>query len=127
MNDERVQPLVRMVSRIHVLEEARHVTFARDELEKSLAGISTRELKWHQFVASQAAYVTMRSLVNPRVYAAVGLDPREARTQALANPHYQATMAWMGERVLAFLDEQGLVSAAQKPVWKRLLLMPDDA
>src|SRR4051794_32616662 len=53
MNDERLQPLLRMVARIHVLEEARHVSFARDELEKGLVGISKRELKWHQFVASQ--------------------------------------------------------------------------
>ncbi len=37
MNDERIQPLIRMVSRIHVLEEARHVTFAREELERSVA------------------------------------------------------------------------------------------
>jgi len=29
MKDEQVQPLIRMVSRIHVMEEARHVTFAR--------------------------------------------------------------------------------------------------
>ena len=30
--DESVQPLVRMVSKIHVVEEARHVRYAREEL-----------------------------------------------------------------------------------------------
>jgi hypothetical protein len=33
-------------------------------------------------------------------------------------------MAWMGEKVLGFLDEQGLIGAAQKPLWRRSLLMP---
>jgi hypothetical protein len=127
MRDERVQPLVRMVSRVHVLEEARHMTFAREEVERAVPTLSTPRLALHRTLTAQTAFMIARSLVNPQVYAAVGLDPREARRQALANPHYRATMAWMGERVLAFLDEQGLVSPAQKPVWKRSLLMPADA
>ncbi len=36
MRDERVQPLTRMVSRVHVLEEARHMTFAREEVERAV-------------------------------------------------------------------------------------------
>ena len=127
MRDERVQPLVRMVSRVHVLEEARHMTFAREEVERMVPTLPRPRLALHRTLTAQTAFMIARSLVNPRVYAAVGLDPREARRQALNNPHYQATMAWMGERVLAFLDEQGLVSPAQKPVWKRSLLMPADA
>jgi hypothetical protein len=127
MRDERVQPLVRMVSRVHVLEEARHMTFAREEVERAVPKLSRPRLALHRTLTAQTAFMIARSLVNPRVYAAVGLDPRDARRQALANPHYQATMAWMGERVLAFLDKQGLVSSAQKPVWKRSLLMPADA
>src|SRR3954454_2167153 len=33
---EQVQPLVRMVSRIHVVEEARHVRYAREELARQV-------------------------------------------------------------------------------------------
>jgi hypothetical protein len=124
MKDERVQPLIRMVSRVHVLEEARHMTFAREEVARTAPTLSRPALALHRTLTAQTGFMVARSLVNPRVYAAVGLDPREARRQALGNPHYQATLAWMGERVLAFLDEQGLVGAAQKPVWKRSLLMP---
>jgi len=128
MNDERIQPLVRMISRIHVLEEARHVTFARDELEKSLVGISKRELKWHQFVASQAAYVTMRSLVNPAVYRSVGIDPREGRHAALANQNYRETIAWMGEKVVPYLDEVGLIptSGRIRKTWHASFLLRRD-
>ncbi|MFL6062633.1 MAG: AurF N-oxygenase family protein, partial [Marmoricola sp.] len=128
MNDERIQPLVRMVSRIHVVEEARHVTFARDELEKAMVGLSKRELKWHQFVASQAAYVTMRSLVHPEVYRCVGIDPSEGRHAALSNPHYRATIAWMGEKVVPYLDEVGLIPAGGRirRTWHASFLLPKD-
>ena len=34
MNDESIHPLVRMVNRIHVIEEARHVRFAREEVAR---------------------------------------------------------------------------------------------
>lgn len=126
MNDERIQPLVRMVSRIHVIEEARHVTFARDELEKSLRGISKRELKWHQFVTAQAAYVTMRSLVHPDVYASVGIDPMVGRRAALSNPHYRATIAWMGEKMVPYLSEHGLIpeSGRNRRTWQASFLLP---
>ena len=124
MKDERVQPLIRMVSRVHVLEEARHMTFAREEVERAVPALSRPALALHRTLTAQTGLMVARTLVNPRVYAAVGLDPREARRQALGNPHHQATLAWMGERVLAFLDEQGLIGAAQRPVWKRSLLMP---
>jgi hypothetical protein len=124
MRDERVQPLVRMVSRIHVLEEARHMTFAREEVEKAVPSLSRSRRAWHQLIIAQTAFMVARALVNPRVYAAIGLDPREARREALANPAYHDTMAWMGERVTGFLDEQGLIGAAQRPTWRRSLLLP---
>ena len=39
VNDESVHPLVRMVNRIHVVEEARHVRFAREEVSRQMAAI----------------------------------------------------------------------------------------
>ncbi|MBO9523169.1 MAG: diiron oxygenase [Nocardioidaceae bacterium] len=128
MNDERLQPLIRMVSRIHVLEEARHVTFARDELEKSMGGLSRAELLWHQSIAAQAAYATMRGLVHPEVYASVGIDPMEGRRAALSNPHYRETIAWMGEKVVPYLDEQGLIPASgrNRRIWQASFLLRKD-
>lgn len=126
MHDERIQPLVRMVSRIHVVEEARHVSFARDELEKSLKGISKRELKWHQFIVAQAAYVTMRSLIHPDVYQAVGIDPMVGRRAALSNPNYRAAIGWMGEKMVPYLDELGLIPATgrNRNTWHASFLLP---
>jgi hypothetical protein len=125
MNDERIQPMVRMVSRIHVLEEARHVTFAREELEKAVARMSRAERLVQQTLTAQAAFVMMRSLVHPDVYAAVGIDPREGRRAALGNPRYRATIAWMGEKVMPYLEEQGMVGGGyNRKVWRASFLLP---
>jgi hypothetical protein len=125
MNDERIQPMVRMVSRIHVLEEARHVTFAREELEKSVAKMSRAERLFQQTVTAQAAFVMMRSLVHPDVYAAVGIDPHEGRRAALGNENYRQTIAWMGERVMPFLEENGMVGGGyNRKVWRASFLLP---
>jgi hypothetical protein len=124
MKDDEVQPLTRMVSRIHVLEEARHMTFAREEIRRTMPGMTRRARALHQAVIAHTSYFITRSLVHPDVYAAVGLDPREARRQALANPHYRQTVAWMGEKVMSFLDEQGLVGRAHLPTWRGAMLLP---
>jgi hypothetical protein len=124
MNDPTIQPMVRMVMRIHVLEEARHVSFAREELIKSTRNLRRHEWEWHQFVTAQAAYVTMRSLVHPDVYAAVGIDPAEGRRAALSNPNYRATIAWMGEKVMPFLEEQGMVGKRHLKTWRASFLLP---
>jgi len=124
MKDERVQPLTRMVSRIHVLEEARHMTFAREEVERTVRTLTRRQLAWHRMITAQTAFMVARTLIHPEVYVAVGLDPREAKRAAFANPAYQETLAWMGERVVAFLEEQDLIGPAERRVWKRSLLMP---
>ena len=125
MHDERVQPMVRMVSRIHVLEEARHVAFARDELEKAVARMGRTERLAQQTVTAQAAFVMMRSLVHPDVYAAVGIDPAEGRRAALGNPAYRSTIAWMGEKVMPYLEEQGMVGGGyNRKVWRASFLLP---
>ena len=122
LKDDRVQPLVRMVSRIHVLEEARHMTFARDEVQRKMAALTPWQVRIQQVLTAQTCFLVARALVNPEVYASVGIDPREGRREALGNPHYRETMRWMGEKPVAFLREQGLVPPSQERVWRASLL-----
>jgi hypothetical protein len=123
VKDDRIQPVTRMVSRIHVLEEARHMAFARDEVQRQMSGLSRRQLLWHQNVTAQTSFLVARALVNPEVYRSVGIDPALGRRTALANPRYHATMQWMGEKPLAFLREQGLLPKSQERVWRASLLL----
>ncbi len=125
MADESLQPLIRMVNRIHVLEEARHVTFARQEVVRGVAELSRAELAYQQWLIAMIAYYVMRAMVNPRVYLTVGLDPREARRTALGNPYYQESIRWSGERVMTFLQEVGLVGRPGMRWWRKSFLLPE--
>jgi hypothetical protein len=123
MNDERLQPLSRMVARIHVIEEARHVRFAREELIRDMAELGWGPKRYfHRVFAALAAAVIVRSLISPKVYASVGLDERQARKAALANPRYQATTRWMAEKIVPFLEEVSMVNRTARAIyrWARL-------
>lgn len=123
VNDESIQPLVRMVSRIHIMEEARHIGFARSELARSAARCSSAELACHRALLGRIGFVIARSLINPGVYRSVGLAPRVARRAALANPYHQETICFGGEKVMAFLSEAGLVGSPGMLWWRRSFLL----
>ncbi|BEL07570.1 diiron oxygenase [Actinoplanes sichuanensis] len=124
MNDENVQPLVRMVSRIHVVEEARHVRYAREELARQIRAAGRGRLAFDRLVIGRAAYLTGTRLIDPRVYRAVGLDPEEGRRAARANPHHRETMRWAGERIVAFLTDLDLIGGPGTALWHASGLLP---
>ncbi|HEX5401218.1 MAG TPA: diiron oxygenase [Pseudonocardiaceae bacterium] len=123
MADENVQPLIRMINRIHVLEEARHVTFARQEVASGMSKLSKPELAYQRWLVAMVGCQVTHTLVNPRVYAAVGLDPSGARHAAMNNPHYQESVRWAGERIMAFLSDAGLVGRPGMHWWHRSFLL----
>jgi hypothetical protein len=122
-SDESIQPMMRMVNRIHIIEEARHISFARGELPRAVAATPRAELPYHRAVLGRFALIVSRSLINPRVYRSVGLDPRTARAAALANPYHQEALRYSGEKIVAFLSENGLVGAPGMTMWRRSFLL----
>lgn len=123
VGDEQIQPLMRMVNRIHIVEEARHIGFARAELVRAVNVMPRRELPYHRLLLSHIAYIVCRSLINPRVYAAVGLDPRQSHKVALNNPHHQETIRFGGEKIMPFLAEAGLVGEPGMYFWRKSFLV----
>ena len=124
VTDESVQPLIRMVIRIHIMEEARHIGFARAELARGAAQLSRAELPYHRALIGRTAYIVARNLISPEVYRSVGLDPDYAHRVALANPAHQATIRYGGEKIVAFLTEAGLVGAPGTFWWRKSYLLP---
>ncbi|HEY2080689.1 MAG TPA: diiron oxygenase [Streptosporangiaceae bacterium] len=120
--DESIQPLMRMVNRIHILEEARHISFARAELPRSVAETSRAGLAYHQAVTARFAFIVASNLINPHVYRSVGLDPRAARAAALANPHYRETLRFGGQKIVAFLADNRLIGGPGRYWWRRSFL-----
>ncbi|TQF69442.1 diiron oxygenase [Rhodococcus spelaei] len=119
MKDERVQPITRTVSRIHVLEEARHIKFAREETIRRAANISWFTRARIRLVLGVTAYFVVTSLVNDKVYEAAGLNPKQARAAARANRHYQDKIREGSAKTIEFLDEVGLIGGPSALLLRR--------
>ncbi|MFC3502492.1 diiron oxygenase [Micromonospora krabiensis] len=119
MADESLQPLVRMVSRIHVVEEARHVRFAREELARQVAVTGPLGMAYARLLIGRSARAIANRLVHPDVYAAVGIPPAVGRAAARANPHWRATLRWSARRVYDDLTDLGLVGGPARLLWAR--------
>lgn len=118
MNDEQIHPLIRMVNRIHVIEEARHVRFARAEVARLMPEMGPVAKLVNNTVAAVVASFVVGVLINPQVYAQVGLDPKHAARVARKNPHHRQTRRWMAEKIMAFLDEQGMVTGPARAIYR---------
>ncbi len=117
--DDSMQPVVQMVNRIHILEEARHIGFARAELARSAARLPRAELPVQRAVLGRVALIVARNLINPEVYRAVGLAPAEAHRAALANPAHHETLRYGGEKIVAFLRTAGMIGPPATHLWRR--------
>jgi hypothetical protein len=122
--DENMQPIIRMINKIHVLEEARHISFARAEVRRMVPKMGRLPLAMNRLGLALASPLLVRLMLSPEVYRSVGLDPKEARRVAMANPHYRDSVCWMGERIVKFLSEAGMISGVlTKALWRRSFLL----
>ena len=117
--DNSIQPVIRMVNKIHILEEARHIGFARAELTRSAAELSLAELPVQRAVLGRVAFIVARHLISPEVYRSVGLDPAPAHRVALANPAHHETIRYGGEKIVAFLREAGMIGPPATRLWRK--------
>lgn len=119
MDDDRVVPLVRDVSRVHVVDEARHMRLAATMLQRDLeAGMGRVRHTWLKAALPLIAWTTTEELIGPSVYRAVGLDPREAMTARQANPNWRRTKRWAADTTLQTFRELGLLEGIGGPLWK---------
>ncbi|SHK91216.1 P-aminobenzoate N-oxygenase AurF [Pseudonocardia thermophila] len=123
MRDETVQPLTRMVNKVHVTEEARHVRYAREELMRIMPGVNAAQRALARYLTARIAHVVAHDLVHPNVYASVGIEPAVGRRTALANPHYHETLRWSARKLVPFLREQGLIGGPTEILWRRAHLI----
>ncbi|MFI1254258.1 diiron oxygenase [Streptomyces netropsis] len=116
--DERVQTLVRGVTRIHVVEEARHVRYAREELRRQMVSCPRWEAELTRVSCGEAARVFSIAFVNPAVYTNVGLDRREAVAQVRASGHRREVMQAGAKRLTDFLDDVGVLRGVGRRLWR---------
>jgi hypothetical protein len=119
MKDERVLPIIRAGSQIHVVEEARHMRFAREEIARRAPGLNALQRRKHRTVVASVAAVIADNLVQPQVYAAVGLDPAKAKAAARANEHHRAKLRGAAAGLVEFLRDVGLIGGPTELLWRR--------
>jgi hypothetical protein len=123
MNDERVQPLTRATCRIHVVEEARHMRVAREEIARRAPELSTWQLRRHRTVVAAVAAIVADNLVQPEVYASVGLASAETNAVARRKEHYATRLRGAASGLVSFLRENGLIGGPSELAWRRARLV----
>jgi hypothetical protein len=118
MRDERVQPLVRQMCTIHVVEEARHVSYARSELGRRMQRVSPRRRAALQAVTTLMASGIYKMLVDPAVYDAVGVDRREALAAVKVSPHRAQFRKDLTKRTFTYFDSVGLIGGRSAKTWR---------
>ena len=124
LKDERVQPLTRAVCRVHVVEEARHIRFAREELRLRAASLRGWKRSVVRLELGIMALCATRSLIDPQVYASVGIDPAEGRRAAEANPHWREARRTAAAKAVELLEEVGLLGGPARLLWRRAGVLP---
>lgn len=122
-SDESLQPLVRGVSHVHVVEEARHMRYAREEAAIEYAEQRPLTREWSKMVIGVSAYLSSVHLIHPKVYKDAGLDARTSWKAARRNPHARATRAWAARRVRATLEEIDMITGPSRVLWQRAGLL----
>jgi len=119
MRDERVHPTSRAIARLHVLEEARHVSFAKTFLAELLPTLSDDD----RTVVADAAPVLVEVVadlsVDPAVYEHLGIEG--GLEMARANPHHRATIVAGLAKLTTFLTEIGVIDDAHRAAWGPLV------
>jgi P-aminobenzoate N-oxygenase AurF len=115
MRDARVHAVSRAMAKLHVLEEARHVSFAKSYLTEALPTLSEAERREVADVAPSLVAVVADLSVDPAVYEHLGIDG--GAELARTNPYHRATIVAGLDKLAAFLTEIGVIDDAHRPAW----------
>ena len=118
MRDERVHPVSRSIARLHVLEEARHVSFAKTYLAEVLPTLDETDRRLVADAAPALVAVVADLSVDPAVYEHLGIVG--GYESARANPRHQAAVVAGLSKLTTFLDEIGVIDDEHRPAWTAL-------
>jgi len=118
MRDEEVQPLVRQMTTIHVVEEARHVSYARSELARQVQRIGPKRRAVLQQLTALMAAGIYKMLVDPAVYRSVGLEPKVALEAVKQSGHRKQFRTELTARTFRNFNELGLVGGPSARMWR---------
>lgn len=127
MNDPGIQPHIAQMMKIHVLEEARHITYAREELVRAIQARGRAANAWHRGLFAFQNLTVQLVLINPQVYRSIGIHPLRGFLVAVGSKGYREKAVFRSETLIRYLYEVGMIRGAittRLYKWSRSL--PDD-
>jgi hypothetical protein len=107
MRDGRVHPMVRQISKLHVLEEARHVSFAKSYISECWPSLDAEEQEAVRAIAPALVAEIVELSLDPEVFEHLGIT--DGYEIAKANPAYQANVIDGLGKLTSFLTEVGMI------------------
>jgi hypothetical protein len=108
MRDDRVHSLSRQVAKLHVLEEARHVGFAKTFLAEIWPTLDAADRELVVVAAPDLVAEIVSLSLHADVFATLGIA--DGYEIARANPVYRATVIAGLEKLTTFLAELGVIT-----------------
>ncbi len=121
MRDDRVHPVSRQIAKLHVLEEARHVSFAKTYLSEVWPQLASDERAAIADAAPALVAAVAEFSIDPEVYEHLGIE--DGALVARVNPHHRAVIVEGLAKLTGFLAEIGVIDDARRPTWAALGLL----
>ncbi|WP_421121238.1 diiron oxygenase [Aquihabitans daechungensis] len=123
MNHPLVHEVSRSLTRIHVIEEARHVAFAKSFLRDMWAELSEEDRELVRIFAPAGAELVVGLSLHDGVYESIGLP--DGAALARANPHYRQRIIDDLTGFVRILEEVGVIDEGSRGAWvERGLVAP---
>ena len=124
-----LHPLLERIMRIHVTEEARHLSFARHFLRAKAPGLSLPSRLWLGAGAPVILSVMARMMLkpSPQLVRKYGIPRQVIRAAYTRNPAHRAESLASMRRVRTLCADMGLMTAGYRRVWRALRLTEDAA
>jgi hypothetical protein len=118
MRDEDLHPVSRQIARLHVLEEARHVSFAKSYLAETWPQLDDNEQRAVADAAPSLVAAVAELSVDPAVYEHLGIEG--GADAARSNPFHRAVIVAGLSRLTRFLTEIGIIDHEHHAAWRAL-------
>lgn len=115
MNHELVHPVSRALTRIHVVEEARHVTFAKAFLHDMWGELGEEDRELVQMFAPAGVELVVGLSLNDGVFESIGLE--SGGSIARSNPYYRSRIVVDLAPLSSILEDVGVIDDTTREAW----------
>ncbi|MDV6271387.1 AurF N-oxygenase family protein [Rhodococcus globerulus] len=123
MTSGNVAAPIRRSAYIHVVEESRHMAYARRKIRDQLIGLSRVRRFMSTLIIAMGTHVIAKSLINRRIYDDLGLDWNDVRSNIDENEHHRMMFRRAAEPFIEFLSQEGLLNFGARWIYRKSNLL----